>query len=34
MIRKSGQRSVPVISVDDELVIGFDKEKLEKLLSG
>jgi glutaredoxin len=34
MIIKSGQRSVPVIVIDDELVIGFDEGKLEKLLSG
>jgi glutaredoxin len=34
MIIKSGQRSVPVIAVDDELVVGFDEEKLEELLSG
>jgi glutaredoxin len=34
MIIKSGQRSVPVIVVDDELVIGFNEEKLEKLLFG
>lgn len=32
MIQKSGQLGVPVITVDDELVIGFDKEKLKKLL--
>jgi glutaredoxin-like YruB-family protein len=32
MIRKSGQTSVPVIEVDGEIVIGFDKPKLQKLL--
>ena len=32
MIKKSGQMGVPVIVVDGELVIGFDKERLEGLL--
>lgn len=32
MIEKSGQRGVPVIFVDNEMVIGFDKEKLTELL--
>ena len=32
MIKKSGQMGVPVIFVDGELVIGFDKERLEGLL--
>lgn len=32
LVVKSGQESVPVIEVDDEIVIGFDKEKLKKLL--
>ena len=32
MIEKSGQMSVPVIFVDDEMIIGFDKEKLGKLI--
>lgn len=32
MIRRSGQMGVPVIDIDGELVIGFDKEKLKKLL--
>ncbi|MFA6341006.1 MAG: glutaredoxin family protein [Candidatus Paceibacterota bacterium] len=33
MISKSGQMGVPVIFVDDELVMGFDEEKLKKLLN-
>lgn len=32
MIQKSGQMGVPVIYVDNELVMGFDEDKLRKLL--
>ena len=32
MIQKSGQMGVPVITVGDELIVGFDKEKLSSLL--
>lgn len=32
MIQKSGQMGVPVITVGDELIVGFDKEKLASLL--
>lgn len=32
MIEKSGQMGVPVTDVDGEIVVGFDKEKLKKLL--
>jgi glutaredoxin 3 len=32
MIAKSGQQGVPVIEVDGELVIGFDRERLSQLL--
>jgi glutaredoxin 3 len=32
MIKKSGQMGVPVIFVGDELVVGFDKERLSSLL--
>lgn len=32
MIIKSGQRSVPVIDIDGEIIIGFDKVRLEQLL--
>jgi len=28
MIQKSGQMGVPVISVDDDVIVGFDREKL------
>jgi len=32
MVEKSGQMGVPVIDVDGEIIVGFDKEKLEKAL--
>jgi len=33
MIRLSGQRGVPVITVGDEVVVGFDRPRLERLLA-
>ena len=33
MVRLSGQRGVPVITIDDEVVIGFDRRRLEELLA-
>lgn len=32
VIKKTGQMSVPVIEVDGEVMIGFDEEKLSKML--
>ena len=32
MVEKSGQMSVPVIEIDDEIIIGYDREKLEELV--
>lgn len=32
MIKKSGQLGVPVIDIDGNIVIGFDKPKLSKFL--
>lgn len=32
MIEKSGQMGVPVIYVDDEMTVGFDKPRLSHLL--
>ena len=32
IIKRSKQMSVPVIEIDGELVIGFDKEKIDELL--
>jgi len=33
MIEKSGQMGVPVIEIDGEIVVGFDKEKISELLN-
>lgn len=33
MIEKSGQMGVPVITIGDELVVGFDEERLRELLA-
>jgi glutaredoxin len=32
MIEKTGQMGVPVIEVDNKIIIGFDKAKLTELL--
>ncbi len=32
MVQKSGQLGVPVISIDETLVVGFDESKLRSLL--
>jgi glutaredoxin-like YruB-family protein len=32
MMQKSGGLAVPVITIDDEVIVGFDKEKLEAAL--
>lgn len=32
MIKDSGQMAVPVLNIDEEIIIGFDKEKIDKLL--
>ncbi|KKU14898.1 NrdH-redoxin [Candidatus Wolfebacteria bacterium RIFCSPLOWO2_01_FULL_45_19] len=33
MIEKSGQLGVPVIDVDGEIIVGFNKEKLSELIN-
>ena len=33
MTEKSGQMSVPVILIDDQVVAGFDQDQLDKLLA-
>lgn len=33
MVSISGQMGVPVIDIDGKVVVGFDKEKIEKLLA-
>ncbi len=32
MVRKSGQMGVPVIDADGEIIIGFNEEKLKKIV--
>jgi glutaredoxin 3 len=32
MIEKSGQTGVPVIMIDSEIIVGFDRERIAKLL--
>lgn len=32
MVKKSGQLGVPVITVDDAVIVGFDKGRLTQLL--
>ena len=32
MVRRSGQMGVPVIDIDGQIVVGFDKERLDKIL--
>jgi len=33
MSQKSGQMSVPVVDIGGEMIVGFDKEKINKLLN-
>jgi glutaredoxin len=33
MVQKSGQMAVPVIIIDNEIVVGFNQALLDKLLS-
>jgi len=33
MIQKSGQMGVPVITVGDQLIVGFDQEQLKEVLA-
>lgn len=32
MIEKSGQMGVPVIDIDGQIIIGFDKQEIEKVI--
>ena len=32
MIQKTNQLTVPVVEIDNEIVVGFDKEKINELL--
>lgn len=33
MIKKSGQMGVPVVEINGEMVVGFNKEKISQLLN-
>ncbi len=33
MVSKSGQRGVPVLDIDGNIIIGFDKDKIDSLIS-
>ena len=33
MVEKSGQMGVPVVDIDGEIIIGFDKNKINQLLN-
>jgi glutaredoxin-like YruB-family protein len=33
MVQLSGQMGVPVTDIDGQIVVGFDKEKIDKLIS-
>lgn len=32
MVKKSGQMGVPVLDIDGEIIVGFDRERIEKVL--
>lgn len=32
MIKKSGKMETPIVEIDGQIVVGFDKEKITKLL--
>lgn len=33
MVRKSGQRSVPVIDINGSIIVGFDQATIDRLIS-
>lgn len=33
MIRKSGQRGVPVLDINGSIIVGFDQQAIDRLLS-
>ena len=33
MVQKSGQMGVPVIEINGQMIVGFDKEKINELLN-
>ena len=32
MIQRSGQMGVPVVEIDDDIIVGFDKERIKEAL--
>lgn len=32
MVEKSGQMGVPVVMIDDEVIVGFDKDRIKRAL--
>jgi len=32
MIEKSGQRGVPVIDIDGQIIVGFDQKKIDEMI--
>ena len=32
MVNKSGQRGVPVLDIDGNIIVGFDKDKIDNLI--
>lgn len=32
MVKKSGQMGVPVLDIDGQIIVGFDKDKIKQLL--
>ena len=34
MVKKSGQMGVPVTEIDGKIIVGYDKEAIEKALAG
>ncbi|MDP4092237.1 MAG: glutaredoxin domain-containing protein [Bacillota bacterium] len=32
MVNKSGQRGVPVIDIDGNIIVGFDKDRIDSLI--
>jgi glutaredoxin len=32
MVQKSGQRGVPVIDIDGQIIVGFDKASIDSIL--
>lgn len=32
MVNKSGQRGVPVLDINDNIIVGFDQQAIDKLL--